>query len=424
MKTDIVIVVCFVTWCLGTFPVLHFLWMGYRERRQEILGAFSSRTTVFYFKRYRADRTAPAPEESARQLRRMYDRRFGRRMYGLPLLVYGAALSLTVVVITASAAGTLGSSSLFDFRVPDQVAWALAGAYLWVVSDLLERYRRRDMVAWSLYDAAFRLVISAPLAYSIVWIVGAIGENQIVGFTSNTLAFGLGVFPTNTLLMVLRRRVAQRIGLGQDSNQRAKYELEGIQGINTTLAERFADVGIMTFHQLAYEDPIQLAMRMNLPFRVTLDLMSQALLALYVENMVPPRATQCGTPLGTNVGAPKPEPAKEAGEGTVPPTPGGVSDTSTSRKESDRAGGNEKSGCVKLGGSTLLIYQRYLLRSALDALGLYEALRNATEESSRAILNALACDLGFAPTALIYILREIGEDPATIFLNEMLKPDE
>ncbi len=58
-----------------------------------------------------------------------------------------------------------------------------------------------------------------------------------------------------------------------------------VAGINTALAEQFGDIGISTFVQLAYEDPIQLTMRMNLPFRVIIDVMSQALAILYLSDM-------------------------------------------------------------------------------------------------------------------------------------------
>jgi hypothetical protein len=80
----------------------------------------------------------------------------------------------------------------------------------------------------------------------------------------------------------------------------------------------------------------------------------------------------------------------------------------------------------KLRAPALLICQRYLLRSALDALGWYRDLHDRKREisqSSRAILDALASDLEFAPEVLMYILRGIGEDPATEFLDDMLSSD-
>jgi hypothetical protein len=94
------------------------------------------------------------------------------------------------------------------------------------------------------------------------------------------IAFALGAFPTDTLMLILRRQAAQRLGLSDDTGSQ-KLELEVLQGVNTTLAEKFGEIGIMTMLQLAYEDPIQLTMRTNLSFNFVTDVVSQALATIY-----------------------------------------------------------------------------------------------------------------------------------------------
>jgi hypothetical protein len=141
--------------------------------------------------------------------------------------------------------------------------------------ELLSRFRKRDIVPATLYGATFRFGVAVPAAYAFA---SLFAEN-----VQAAIAFMLGAFPTTTLMLVMRRLVAQKIGLGSEATTE-KHELEELQGINTDLAERFSEIGVSTFLQLAFEDPMQLTMRMNLPFREIIDVMSQALAALYTDD--------------------------------------------------------------------------------------------------------------------------------------------
>ena len=288
------------------------------------------------------------------------------------MLIYNAALILAVgVIIVIPFKPILGIELPPDFPVNDQVGWAMAGAYLWVISDLLIRYRRRDLTPSALFDAAFRFAIAVPLALTITVILPKEGS----AIPANAVAFILGVFPTNSLLSFLRR-TAQKWGLGDDRDA-DRYELEDLQGVNTTMAERFAEIGIMTFLQLAYEDPIQLTMRMNLPFRVTLDIMSQAIFALYFSV----------------------------------PDPAGQSDLKQKLESARRR---------------LEVARRYLIRSSIDAGVLFSQYTEQDEtdpetvaQKKRAseIIKAIADDLRTEPEIVAKIFFEIGEDPSNKFMN-------
>jgi hypothetical protein len=140
--------------------------------------------------------------------------------------------------------------------------------------------------------------------------------------------------------------VGRKLKLGEE-RESEKYELEELQGVNTSLAEKFAEIGVTTFLILAYEDPIQLTMRMNLPFRVIADLISQALFALYLSTL----------------------------------------DTQT-------RGAHRR--------FTLEIYRRYLIRSVLDVAILYRHMRGLgphtpdLQSDAQALFESLAADLRFA----------------------------
>jgi hypothetical protein len=275
MKLDYTVLFVALAFGLAMLPVVQYLLTGFRERRHEIIHYFNSEAIKQYFSRYfPAEPRGPDwKPESAFQ--RFHDRRFGFRAYFPALAIYTAILLVAVSVMVGATFGTLAGVAMPASLKMPLIASALAGAYVWVFTDLLSRFQRRDIVPSMLYQGALRFGIAVPLAYSI----GSLFADPI----QIAIAFMLGAFPTTTLILLMRRLVGQKIGLGNEATTE-KHELEQIQGINTALAEKFADYGVSTLLQLAYEDPMQLTMRMNLPFRDVIDVMSQALGALYLPN--------------------------------------------------------------------------------------------------------------------------------------------
>jgi hypothetical protein len=279
------VIAAIAAFLLALFPVIHHLFFGLRERRREILCLFDNQSIGFYFQLFdpaqmaelkKGARTAEPKKDPARALAQLYDDRFGVRTYILPLCVYTLVLAVTIVVTVWTAFGERVPTHLPGATIAPAGAYALAGAYLWVVSDLIGRYRQRNLVPSSLYAAAFRMTIAIPLAAAVA---GMLNET-----VAPTFGFLLGAFPTNTLMLVMRRQLSPKLGLGDDTaGQKQKHELETLQGVNTSIAETLSDIGITTLVQLAYEDPIQLAMRTNLSFYFVLDLVSQALAALYID---------------------------------------------------------------------------------------------------------------------------------------------
>ena len=90
----------------------------------------------------------------------------------------------------------------------------------------------------------------------------------------------LGAFPTGTLFTIARRLASTQLGVADDP-QGQGLELEQLQSISKTNAERFYDEGIATIVQLAYTDPIDLTIRTNFDFTYVVDCFSQALLWIY-----------------------------------------------------------------------------------------------------------------------------------------------
>jgi hypothetical protein len=100
------------------------------------------------------------------------------------------------------------------------------------------------------------------------------------------IAFLLGAFPTTAIQKIARRFVAKKVDLG-DIPESPQSELQKIQGIDLINAEKLSSEGISTVLQLAYADPVKLAIRTNISFSVVVDYMSQALLWIYLTDDLP-----------------------------------------------------------------------------------------------------------------------------------------
>jgi hypothetical protein len=269
-----VVVAATVAFGLGTFPVIHHLVFGLRERRREILSYFQPHSVLLYFKQFYSAEwrrlNGKSDAEVIASFNDVYDGRFGVRTFLFPGSVYVLGLFVLIGVMLFTVRN--GSLKWAGATLETRGLYALAGAYLWVTLDLISRYRQRDLVPSALYGYTFRFLFAVPLAYAVSTLFNDAAAPPI--------ALALGAFPTDTLMLILRRQAAQRLDLGNDTGTQ-KLELEALQGVNTTLAEKFGEIGISTLLQLAYEDPIQLTMRTNLSFNFITDVVSQALATIY-----------------------------------------------------------------------------------------------------------------------------------------------
>jgi hypothetical protein len=346
---------------LGLLPVAQHLIFGYRERRREILDYFGDGSVKLYFERFFAARVHQLNQRPREQLAKLYDDRFGRRTYVLPLLIYVIMLAVCVAAIVSAAV-----EPIFCVPLPkdtptlknllESVAYALGGAYMWVVYDLLDRMRLRNIPPSALSSGAFRFLIGIPLALALF------GAMPAAVTPAPAYAFLLGVFPTATLMLILRRKAASYFGLGDDAAA-PKSELESLDGINTSIAEKLSEVGVTTILQLAYEDPIQLSMRLNHSFSYILDIVGQALVAIYFS-------------------------------------------------------GNGFADC--------LVPRRFGLRSAIEVADLYDGYnaKNAAQKAqAETIIKDIADALKLDVPTVANIVSEIAEDPATELLANLWVTD-
>ena len=254
-------------------PLLFYLYRIWATRRDKLFSYLCTKSLVLYYRQFYPDqKTDEATVDGV--FKKYFNRHYGRRFYVLPV----SLLTVLTVTCACGVARTLEVWQHVDSNghaLPPILIAALGGGFTWVVSDLIDRVRRRDLTVGDVYNSVFRILIAAPFG----WAFAQLMKDDL----GVPLAFLLGAFPTSTLFRIARRLAATKLGVSDDPDS-GKLELENLQSIGKTNAERFNDEGISTIVQLAYADPIDLTIRTNFDFNYVIDCVSQALLWIYFED--------------------------------------------------------------------------------------------------------------------------------------------
>ena len=265
-------------------PFLRYLITGWSAKSNDILDGLDADARVAYFAMFL--RVAPAPHPTAALAR--FDR-FYRRWYGRWHFLGPGALYAATAIVVCVALTTCGLMLLTVLpplpagRVPTTALAALGGAYLWVANDLISRARRLDFAPADLQWASLRLVIAIPMGYAFGRVAAPLNAASLD--LAPVIAFGLGAFPLNALLARLARATDRLLGQTLQSNA-ARNDIGHLQGVNAPIIQRLSDEDITTVTQIAYCDPVQIAMRSALTFVFVTDLMNQALAWIYFEKQL------------------------------------------------------------------------------------------------------------------------------------------
>lgn len=265
-------------WCvtgllflLLLLPTAAYLYGGLEERRREILAGLSEEAIKLYLKQFQP-RNSEHSKEVERVFNDYYARQFGRRHFVIPMILLAGIAGSLLFWSALSVTDWLYTTPLGPGHLPGLAVVAIGGAYMYCVYDLIGRWAFSDLSPSDLLGLSFRLVIAVPMAYAIA--------SAFTPSIALTIAFLLGVFPTKTLLKIVRRSAAKKLDAG-DLPESGESELQKLNGIDLKIAECLAAEGITTVLQLAYFDPVKLAIRTNLGFSYIVDCVSQALLYIY-----------------------------------------------------------------------------------------------------------------------------------------------
>ena len=268
-------ILCGVAGAMVLIPPLLYLFRSWSTRRDRLFSYLDPPCLILYYRQFYPGTKTDLNTVTA-VFRKYFNRHYGRRFYWAPIIV----LDFLTAVCVVGASRTLQVWQRVapeKYALPSIVLSALAGGFAWVIYDLIGRLRRRDFTVSDIYNSIFRILVAAPFGWAIAQTV-----KTDVGVP---LAFLLGAFPTSTLFTIARRLAATKLGLSDDPKS-GTLELERLQSITKTNAERFFDEGISTIVQLAYADPIDISIRTNFDFTYVIDCVSQALLWIYFEDKI------------------------------------------------------------------------------------------------------------------------------------------
>jgi hypothetical protein len=255
----------------------HFLCFGWPARKAQILSRFTDDS----IKHYRETFCPSGTFSNTAEFRKEYDRRYGRRLFFFPVLLFAA----TLIFVTYFSASWVW---LHDWWGASEgtgkiAISSLAGAYIWVTYDLIFRVRQNDVVTSDINRATLRLLLSLPFGFAIAAFAG-----EVPGMTgtraTSALAFFVGSFPTDTVLKFMRRTAFLWLKLDANVEDDSLKQLMKIDGITTPVAERFIDEGIRTNLQLAYADPISLTIKSGMDFAFILSCCGHAMVRTYFND--------------------------------------------------------------------------------------------------------------------------------------------
>jgi hypothetical protein len=144
---------------------------------------------------------------------------------------------------------------------------AVAGAYLFMVAQLIQQCRARTLVYSNLFEASLRLLIAVPLGLS----VSTLASDALGPFIS----FGLGAFPITELRTLVRRLTAS--SLKADDPRADDDQTVTILGVTQSISDVLVEEDITCAQQLADIDPVVLAVRTGLSFDYDLFLAAHSL---------------------------------------------------------------------------------------------------------------------------------------------------
>jgi hypothetical protein len=202
----------------------------------------------------------------------IYHEQFGLCSYLPPILLL-VVITYAEAVVLAPLRACGGASSActgYFFGADAQlVISAIAGAYMFAVSDAVISIRRRSLNVSDVYWYALRAFLALPIATLFAQAPGSDGLKPV-------FAFAVAMLPVDVLLKQIRR-LAYPPSISQANPEEQGDQLLMLTGVTTPVAGLFLSEGVYSVEQVAASDPVLLAIRTGLPFRFVIRLGGQAI---------------------------------------------------------------------------------------------------------------------------------------------------
>lgn len=275
---------CAISWSAVWVPALVHLSMTWYRGRNRVFKQLCSEEIRLYYAYFAPTEMPPPGVPVSAYFEKQFARIYGRRRYLIPLgfliVISGVgfcAMARTIQAWQGSAIWSPFSTAAQGEKVvtlPSIAVAAFLGAFTWVVLDQLQRLRNNDLTQHDVAIAVLRFLVAIPFGYAF--------SSLATPSFGVPLAFLLGTFPTGVIMKAGQRLIVQKLpAMGEDTTREEGNELESLQCVSRSNAERFMEEGINTISELANADPIDLALRTNQSFDYVIDCSAQALVWVY-----------------------------------------------------------------------------------------------------------------------------------------------
>ncbi len=261
-----------VYWALALLPaLLHpLIFLGYRRtlisKRAEVRRLTEGHATKLYRDAYRRE-----PDY-------LFQRLYGNWLYIIPLAIIFCLVVLAAVAVLARAglapAGIPKEALEKIAAIPFPAIAGIVGAFIWGLYDCIYDAQLARLTPPALHIVWFRLLLGASLAPLLVAALAP-------GLQAPT-AFFIPALPIPAFIAFGQKIANERLGIGPTSQSSEPATLHHLQGLTENVIRSLASAGVDSTQHLAHGDPINLFLRTNVPWKVILDLIDQALLFNYV----------------------------------------------------------------------------------------------------------------------------------------------
>jgi hypothetical protein len=206
---------------------------------------------------------------------RIYQEQFGLLPFLPPfvlLVTITYAASVSIVFINYCAAGIQTCPGYFFGAPPNLVISAMSGAYMFTVADSVMSIRRRSLNVSDVYWYALRQFLAVPIAS---FFSSSLPVHGAAGIATTTLCFVVALLPVDVLLKQLRR--VAYVAMSSNPAEEQGDQLLKLRGMTSPVVTLFLSEGVYSVEQVATADPVLLAIRTGLPFRLVLVFGSQAI---------------------------------------------------------------------------------------------------------------------------------------------------
>jgi hypothetical protein len=214
-------------------------------------------------------------------IQKLFDIHYGGRAYAVPIFMNAVLATIASICALVYAGLDMNLPKELEALIrtmPASILAASAGAYVWGLYDVFQRYRTIDLSPISLHLIWWRFLL-APILTPLVTSAFAPSLQALVGFL-------IGAFPAATLLGFAKSVAQKNLNIVSSSEPAEQPNLQYLQGLTKDLIDRLAEEGFQSAEHLAQADPIRLLLRTSIEWKVILDIIDQAILFIYLGNKI------------------------------------------------------------------------------------------------------------------------------------------